>query len=156
MDLDALVNITASLLNVKDHPSESLDDDAKGYLAARVADTTLVNNPKLEFDELLRSLWRAAENLPEGQREVFSFGFEDDNGVDLFTLLFEARIVTPEQLARRFGRTREDLMRVRSEMPMDNAAIAAELNATRPRVGKLRFHALRRLEKELAAFLSRK
>jgi len=39
---------------------------------------------------------------------------------------------------------------------MDNAAIARELNATRPQVGKLRFHALRRLEKELAAFLSRK
>jgi len=71
-------------------------------------------------------------------------------------MLIEAGIVTQEQLARRFGRTREDLMRVRSEMPMDNAAIAAELNATRPRVGKLRFHALRRLEKELAAFLSRK
>ena len=156
MELDALVNITASLLDVKDHPTESLDDEAKGYLEARVADTTLMTNPNLEFDKLLRSLWRAIGELPEEQRDAFCFGFESDNGDDLFTLLFEAKIVTPAQLAGQFGRALEDFMRVWSEMPMDNAAIAAELNATRPRVGKLRFHALRRLEKELAAFLSRK
>ena len=156
VELDALVSIAASLLDVKDHPTESLDDDAKGYLEARVADTTLMSNPHLEFDGLLRSLWRAVGDLPVGQRDAFCFGFESDNGDDLFTLLFEAKIVTATQLAREVGRSLDDLMRVWSEMPMDNAAIAAELNATRPQVGKLRFHALRRLEKELAAFVNPK
>jgi hypothetical protein len=156
VELDALVNTTASLLDVKDHPTESLDNDAKGYLEAGIADTTLMSSPNLELDKLLRSLWRAVGDLPVGQRDAFCFGFESDNGDDLFTLLFEAKIVTPAELAGQFGRSLEDLMRVWSEMPMDSAAIASELNATRPQVNKLRFHALRRLAKELAAFVSRK
>lgn len=156
VELDALVNTTASLLDIKDHPTESLDDEAKGYLEARVADTTLMTNQNLELDKLLGSLWRAVEDLPVGQREAFCFGFESDNGDDLFTLLFEAKIVTPAELAGQFGRKLEDLVQVWSEMPMDNAAIAGELNVTRPQVNKLRFHAIRRLEKELAAFVSRK
>ncbi|CAN5649664.1 hypothetical protein BH20ACI3_BH20ACI3_27970 [soil metagenome] len=156
MDLDALVNITAVLLDVRDHPAESLDDETKSYLEARVTDTTLMSNPRLDFNKLLRSLWRAAERLPEKQRDTFCLGFEHDNGEDLFTLLFEANIATPPQLAHEFGRSLEDLMRVWSEMPMDIAAIAAELTATRSQIRKWRFHALRRLEKELSAFLGQK
>ncbi len=59
MDLDGLVNITAVLLDVRDHPAESLDDEAKSYLEARVTDTTLISNPRLDFEKLLLSLWRA-------------------------------------------------------------------------------------------------
>ena len=53
------------------------------------------------------------------------------SGEDLFTLLFEANVVTPTQLAKQFGLSFEELMRVWSEMPMDNAAIAAEMKTTR-------------------------
>jgi len=156
MDLDALVNITALLLEVRDRPAESLDDEAKGYLEARVTDTTLISNPRLDSDELLRSLWRAAERLPEKQRDVFCFGFEHDNGEDLFTLLFEANLASPMQLAHQFGRSLEDLMRVWSELPMDIPAIGAEMTATRSQVSKWRFYALQRLEKELSAFVGQK
>jgi hypothetical protein len=62
--------------------------------------------------------------LPAEQRDAFCFGFENDSGEDLFTLLFEANAVTPTQLAKQFGLSFEELMRVWSEMPMDNAAIA--------------------------------
>jgi hypothetical protein len=65
------------------------------------------------------------------QRDAFCFGFENDSGEDLFTLLFEANVVTPTQLAKQFGLSFEELMRVWSEMPMDNAAIAAEMKPTR-------------------------
>jgi len=156
IELDQLVNLTAILLDIKDRPAESLDDEARAYLEARVTDTTLMSDPRLDFAKLLRGLWQAAAGLPEKQRDTFCLGFEDEHGEDFFTLLFETDITTPSQLALRLRRSLEDLMRLWSAMPMDVPAIAVELNGTRAQVWKWRFDALRRLEKELRPFLSQK
>lgn len=154
MEIDELVNLTAILLDIKDRPAESLDDEARSYLEARITDKTLMSNPRLDFAKLLRRLWQAAETLPEKQRDTFCLGFADEQGEDLFTLLFEADIATLSQLAERLGRSPEELMRLWTAMPMDVAAIAVELNGTRAQVWKWRFDALRRLEKQLRPFLT--
>jgi RNA polymerase sigma factor (sigma-70 family) len=156
MDLEALVTITAVLLDVSDHPVESLDDEAKGYLEAGVADTTLMRDPLYDFEKVLLGLWQAVTSLPDKQRDTFFLSFEDDHGEDLFTLLFEADIFTPSQLAKELKRPLEDVVRVWSEMPMDDAAIAEELGGTRSQIRKWRFDALRRLEKEFEPFLTQK
>jgi hypothetical protein len=148
IELDKLVNLTATLIDLKDRPADSIDDDAKAYLDARVADTTLISNPGLDSERLLRSLWRAVVALPRNQRDTFCLRFEDNSGEDLFTLLFEANITTPSQLAQELGRSLEDLMRMWAAMPMDYADIATELSATVLQVRKSRFDALRRLEKD--------
>src|SRR6266404_284595 len=102
IELDELVNLIAILLDVKDRPADSIDDEAKGYLEARVADTTLISDPGLDSEKLLRSLWRAVLALPKNQRDTYCFRFEDNSGEDLFTLLFEANITTRAQLAQQF------------------------------------------------------
>jgi DNA-directed RNA polymerase specialized sigma24 family protein len=156
IELDELVNLTAILLEIKDRPAESLDDEARTYLKARVTDTTLMSDPRLDFAKLVDSLWQATALLPSKQRDTFCLGFEDEHGEDFFTLLFETDIAAPSQIALRLGRSLEDLMRLWSVMPMDVAAIAVELNGTRAQVWKWRFDALRHLEKELRPFLELK
>jgi RNA polymerase sigma factor (sigma-70 family) len=158
IELDDLVSLTAILLDVKDRPAESIDDDGKAYLEARVADTTLMSNPGFDSEKLLRRLWRAVLTLPKNQRETFCLHFEDNDGEDLFTLLFEANMTTPSRLAQQLGRPLEDLMRIWAAMPMDYEVIATELSATIVQVRKSRFDALRRLEKEedLRPFLRQK
>jgi len=158
IELDELVNLTAVLLDIKDRPAESIDDETKAYVEARLADTTLMTDPGIDSEKLLRCLWQAVLALPKNQRDAFCLRFEDNHGEDLFTLLFEANIATPTLLAQQLGRSPKDLMRMWSAMPMDYAAIATELKATVPQVRKSRFDALRRLEKEedLRSFLARK
>jgi RNA polymerase sigma factor (sigma-70 family) len=158
IDLDELVNVTSILLDVKDRPAESIDDEAKAYLEARLADTTLISDPGLDSEKLLRHLWRAVLALPKNQRDAFCLRFESNSGEDLFTLLFEAHITTPPQLAQQMARSLEDLMRVWAAMPMEYADIATELSLTILQVRKSRFDALRRLEKEddLRPFLGQK
>jgi DNA-directed RNA polymerase specialized sigma24 family protein len=158
IELDKLVNLIATLIDLKDRPTDSIDDEAKSYLEARVADTTLVSDPGLDSERLLRSLWRAVLALPRNQRDTFCLRFEDNSGEDLFTLLFEANITAPSQLAQELGRSLEGLMRLWAAMPMDYADIATELNATVLQVRKSRFDALRRLEKDeiLRPFLGKK
>jgi DNA-directed RNA polymerase specialized sigma24 family protein len=158
IELDELVNLTAILLDVRDRPAESIDDEAKTYLEARIADTTLVSDPGLDSEKLLRHLWRAVLALPKNQRDAFCLLFETENGEDLFTLLFQANLTTPSQLAQDLGRSLQELVRVWAAMPMDYAAIAIELKATLLQVRKSRFDALRRLEKEdnLRRFLGQK
>src|SRR6266481_665498 len=127
---------------------ESIDDEAKTYLEARIADTTLVSDPGLDAEKLLRHLWRAVLALPKNQRDAFCLRFENENGEDLFTLLFQANLTTPSQLAQDLGRSLQETIRIWAAMPMDYAAIAIELKATLLQVRKSRFDALRRLEKE--------
>lgn len=158
IELDDLVKVTSILLDVKDRPAESIDDETKTYLESRIADTTLISDPGLDSEKLLRSLWRSVLALPKNQRDAFCLRFESESGEDLFTLLFEAQITTPSQLAQQLARSREDLVRIWSVMPMEYAAIATELNLTVLQVRKSRFDALRRLAKEenLRPFLPRK
>ena len=158
IELDELVNLIAILLEVKDRPADSIDDEAKGYLESRVADTTLISDPGLDLEKLLRSLWRAVLALPKNQRDTYCFRFEDNSGEDLFTLLFQASITTRAQLSRQLGRSLNDLMRIWTAMPMTYDDIATELNATILQVRRWRFEALRRLEKEedLRPFLGQK
>lgn len=158
IELDDLVNLMAILLDVKDRPAESIDDEAKTYLEARIADTTLISDPGLDSEKLLRHLWRAVLALPKNQRDAFCLRFEDENGEDLFTLLFQANLITPSQLAQDLGHSLQELIRMWAAMPMDYATIAIEMKSTLLHVRKSRFDALRRLEKEgdLRPFLGQK
>src|SRR5260370_15921598 len=149
VEIDALVNLLAKLLGVRDHPPESLDDEAKRYFAARLAETTVNTDARLDLQATLAGLWEAVKRLPPNQRDTFCFSVTDQNGEDLFSLLIEAEIATLPEIARELHRPLDHLFRLWSEMPMDRTAIAYELNATRQRVSKWRFRAAERLEKEI-------
>ncbi len=156
IELDVVVNIIASLLEVKDYPVESVDDARLEDIETRIAHSTLSSSSRLEEQALLRRLWQELKELSSDQRDVFCFGFEDSSGRDLFTVLLEAEIVNFEQLARELGRSTETIVRLWSKMPMDDEAIAHELKTTRPQVYKWRFRGLRRLQKGLLPFAGEK
>jgi RNA polymerase sigma factor (sigma-70 family) len=152
VELHVLVNLVALLLDVKDQPVQSLDDQALSYLEARIADGTVHSSSRLEEQALLRSLWQSVRELSAEQRDVFCFGFEDQNGRDLFTVLLEAEIVTFRELSQRLGRSTEAIVGLWAKLPMDDQAIADELGTTRTQVYKWRFRALQRLRKGLLPF----
>ena len=156
VELDVLVSIIAKLLEVKDYPVESVDDASLEYIETRIAENTLSTSSRLEEQALLRRLWQELKELSTDQRDVFCFGFEDDSGRDLFTVLLEAEIVNFEQLARELGRSTETIVGLWSKMPMDDEGIAPELKTTRAQVHKWRFRGLRRLQKGLLPFAGEK
>ncbi|CAN5882628.1 hypothetical protein BH18ACI4_BH18ACI4_00660 [soil metagenome] len=156
VELDVLVNIVAKLLDVKDRPVESVDDETNAYLEAQIVDSKLTTTSRLEEQALLRSLWQALNELATEQRDVFCFGFEDESGRDLFTVLLEAEIVNFRELAQELGRSPETIVELWSKMPMDDETIAVEMNTTRAQVQKWRFRALGRLKKGLLPFASEK
>ena len=139
--------MAAFLLDVRDQPPQSLDEE--GALAESLMDSSFRCDSRMGLRELLRLLWAAVRGLPPKQRESFSLSFADDAGDDLFTLLLDAEVATLTEIADAFNRSLEDLMLLWQRMPMDNATVAHELNATRQQVNKWRFRALRQLEKEL-------
>jgi hypothetical protein len=156
VELDELVNLVATLLDVKDLPVESIDEDTLKYVEARIADNTLTTGSRLEEQALLRGLWQALRELSSQQRDVFCFGFEDQSGRDLFTVLLEAEVVTFRELAQELDRASDSIVGLWSKMPMDDAAIAVELKTTRAQVYKWRFRALQRLKKGLLPFSGEK
>ncbi len=148
VEIDVLVRMMASLLDVREQPIESLDelvtplwDDFGG--SAPSSESTL------QAKELLERLWRAIKRLPREQRDAFCLGFEDQAGQDLFSVLLAAGVVTLKDLAKGLGRSVEEVGRLRMRVPMDSAAVAAELNASRDNVYKWRFRAVQRLKAEL-------
>jgi RNA polymerase sigma factor (sigma-70 family) len=155
IELDVLVNVVATLLDVKDHQVESLDDQMAD-LETRIADNTLQADSRLEEKALLRNLWQALGELSAEQRDVFCFGFEDQSGRDLFTVLLEAEVVTFRELAQQLDRSTEKIIGLWSNLPMDDETIAVELKTTRAQVYKWRFRALQRLKKGLLPFSSEK
>ncbi len=156
IELDELVNVVATLLDVKDYPVESIDDETLASSDARIADSTFSASSRLETQALLRHLWEALRELSSEQRDVFCLGFEDQSGRDLFTALLEAEVVTFQALAQELGRSRKAIMGLWSKLPMDDEAIAVELGSTRAQVYKWRFRALQRLKKGLLPFSGEK
>ena len=152
VELDTLVNVIAMLLDVKDHPVESLDDHTSSLVETRIADSTLHSSSRLEQQALLQSLWHALKELSTEQRDVFCLGFEDQSGRDLFTVLLEAEVVTFQALAKELGRSTKQIVELWSRMPMDDQAIADNMSATRAQVYKWRFRALERLRRGLLPF----
>jgi RNA polymerase sigma factor (sigma-70 family) len=156
IELDELVNLVATLLDVKDLPVESIDENSLAHLEPRIAHSSLSSSSRLEEQALLRSLWQAVKELSAEQRDVFFLGFEDHSGRDLFTVLLEAEVVTFRELAQELDRSSESIVGLWSKMPMDDAAIAGELKTTRAQVYKWRFRALQRLKRGLLPFSGEK
>ena len=149
VEVDLLVRMVAYLLDLKEQPIESLDDPSQeSWVTSLVADMQS-GESHLATNELLARLWHAIMKLPAGQRDAFAFGFQDEAGQDLFTVLVAAVVVGWGELALGMARSVAEVVHLRQRMPMDSAGVAAELGASRENVRKLRFRAIRRLKTEL-------
>lgn len=151
VELDRLVEIVATLLKleIEVNPVTLIDEDRAGFLESRIGRMSPSNSSALDALHLLRRLWESAKRLPAEQRDSFSFYFQDENGNDLFSLLIEAGIVTLPQLAREFGRSVQEIRRLRPRLPMDGDTVAAELDTSAGQANTWRYRAVKRLKKEL-------
>jgi len=147
--IDVLVRMLAYLLDIRDQQIESLDDASLARWDRSFTARTQSSEAHAEANELLAHLWRAVIQLPAEQRDSFVFGFEDQTGQDLFSMLLAADIVNWDELAHGMGRSVQEVVRLRMLMPMDCAGVADELKASRGNVHKWRFRAMRRLRAEL-------
>jgi len=149
VEIDLLVSLIAYLLGVTDQQIESLNDPPPGGWDDYFPVHTQSDQSHLEANELLARLWTAVIQLPAEQRDAFAFGFVDEAGQDLFTLLVAAEIVNLHELAHGMGRSVAEVVELRMRLPMDTAGVANELSASRENVYKWRFRAIRRLRTEL-------
>ncbi|HEY6805315.1 MAG TPA: sigma-70 family RNA polymerase sigma factor [Pyrinomonadaceae bacterium] len=146
VEVDVLVRMLAVLLDIKDQPPQSLDNQTGPDFENH---RLLSNESLLEADELLQQLWIAVTELPAEQRAAFAFGFEDHAGQDFFTALLTAGVVNLSELARGMERSVQEVTRLRLLMPMDGATAALELKTSREKIYKWRFLALQTLKNKL-------
>jgi len=149
VEIDVLVRMIAYLLDIQDEQLESLDDSSPTKWDAYFVSSTRADEFHVEANELLVRLWEAVIGLPAEQRDAFALSFEDEAGEDLFTMLRAAEIVNWDEIAQGMGRSVQEVVRLRAQMPMNGASVAEELKASRQNVYKWRFRAIRRLKAEL-------
>jgi DNA-directed RNA polymerase specialized sigma24 family protein len=81
VEIDLLVRMVASLLDVREQPIESLDELVTRPWDAHFAGSSPSSESSLQTKELLDRLWHAIKLLPPEQRDAFCLGFEDQAGL---------------------------------------------------------------------------
>jgi RNA polymerase sigma factor (sigma-70 family) len=149
VEIGVLVRMLAYVLDIKEQQSELLDDHVAAKFDVHALGGHRSTELYVETIELLERLWRVVKQLPAKQRDAFAFRFDNHSGQNLFTVLLVAEIVNWDDLARGMGRSVSELVRLRTQMPMDTATAAHELNTSRQNVSKWLHRAIRKLRKEL-------
>jgi RNA polymerase sigma factor (sigma-70 family) len=150
IELESLVNTTAVILDVKERQVESLEDDnGLLLLPTHSGNSFLVQGREkiMEESDTLQWFWGEICRLPANQREAMIFSFEDSRGEDLLSLLFDAGVVTPSQMAQTLNLPLDRLMAIWKNMPMPNADIADLLGVERPQVNKWLHRARKQIRK---------
>jgi RNA polymerase sigma factor (sigma-70 family) len=148
IEINCLAEIVAALLMVKDLQPESLDQNEEGE-SRELIDPSPAPDVHIEGREMLQQMWMEVRRLPTIQRTVVCFKFSDYSGEDFFHLILAAKIATLDELAEAFELTREELMKVGKQLPMDNAALAKYLGTNRQLVSKWHHRASKRLIERL-------
>jgi RNA polymerase sigma factor (sigma-70 family) len=137
MEFDTLVEIVATLQGTKDQPIESLDACEPNQIQ-RIADSAPRADELLEERERIGEIWEELRRLPPEQRLAICLRFEDKNVDDLWSMVWDAGICTPLQLAEEFGLSLEKMTELWLKIPMSNADIAEHLGVRKQQVGQWR------------------
>lgn len=144
IELETLTEICAELRAIPDPQVESLDQQAEesGF---DVADPSPPADARIEIKERLQEVWDELRRMPSNHRLCFCLIFSDPDGETVLHHLLNARLVPLGELTSTLGLTREQLMELWKEMPLEVAAAAKYLGAPRPQVGQWYHRALKRL-----------
>lgn len=152
LEIDALVNAVVELQDIREQAAVPIDEEALGRRAAAGG---VKCETEIEARETLAELWKIVCELPEQQRNCYFYNFSDDHGDDLFSLLCAFEVADPQEMAARLGLSRERLMIIAREMPLDRETIAEMLGVPRRRVNKLIFSAREKVRDRLLLALGR-
>lgn len=148
--LSDLLNLTMSLLQVRDEPPVSTE-------TSREADITHLSSGedvawRLETRFFLKRLWEEVRELPRSQRAALLLNLRDDVGSGCLALLPVIGVTTIRQIAEVLEMTDEGLAELWPRLPLDDMAIAGLLDLTRQQVINLRKSARERLARRLKGF----
>jgi RNA polymerase sigma factor (sigma-70 family) len=149
IEMDALTELLALLLDIKEHQVESIEQSNEKS-GREFEDSTIRNDLRLQGKETLKKLWDEINQLPHEQRDVICLSLEDENGNDLWSILLTAEVTTLPQLAADLGLSIEQLMNLWEKTPMDSPTLAKHFGTSRLQVNKWRFRAMRRLRERMA------
>lgn len=104
---------------------------------------------RLEDRDFACVLWGEIRQLRPAQRKALLLNLRYGGDLDVLTVLMMSGITTFSELAAALEMTRERLLSIWNELPLDDAAIAAMLQVTRQQVINLRKAARDRLSRRL-------
>lgn len=148
VELDELVDALAALLELKDAPPLSLEKE-ESELSAQLPNPAAPRSVELEGQAELRRFWDEVRQLSRPLRHTICFGFADERGEDLISLLVLADARSLPELAADLDLTLDELRDLWARAPLDNEALATHLGATRQQVIKWRHRAWQQLAKRM-------
>jgi RNA polymerase sigma factor (sigma-70 family) len=154
VELEALVNLLAALLDLREQEAVSIEDHEIQLSKESVASEVRADN-QIEMRELLKRLWVLIDELPAGQRKCFFYSFTTRHD-DLFSLLLAFGVVDPPTIAARLEIPLIELVKLKDEMPLKNQQIADLLGESCERVGKWIFLARKKVRDRLFPALAKK
>jgi hypothetical protein len=103
----------------------------------------------LDQQARIRQAWCEIVQLPVRQRVALLLNLRDDQGGSVLAMLPLLKIASIKEIAVALEMPAEDLAALWNELPLEDAAIAGKLGATRQQVSNLRKCARERLLRRL-------
>jgi hypothetical protein len=153
IEIDALVNTIADLQGLTERQVSAVfpDEDDATSREERLADPHASVADEMEKRSYLHRLWSEIVRLPLRQRMALLLNLRDlQEGV--IALLPLTGVATLREIAEALAMSAEELAEMWNDLPLDDAAIAGRLGATRQQVINLRKSARARLARQMKAF----
>ena len=150
VSLNELVSIVARLLQIRDDPIVSTDENQKTIEAQLVSRENLAL--LVETRIFLGRLWEEVRELPRSQRIALLLGLRESDGRSGLLLLPVTGVASVRQIANVLEMGVEELAEIWIRLPLDDLAIAGLLDLTRQQIINLRKSARERLARRLKGF----
>ncbi len=147
---DELFSVTAALLQIRDEPPTSTEEQMEAGGAHFASDEDVAW--KVEKRIFLERLWEEVRELPLAQRAALLFNLREADGRGCLALFPATGVATMRQIAEALEIPAERFAELWPQLPLDDATIAGLLNLTRQQVINLRKSARERLARRLKGF----
>ena len=145
---DDLVRAVAALLQIRDEPPASTEEEMGGAELASGEDVAW----QVEKRIFLQRLWEEVCELPLAQRAALLLNLREADGRGCLALFPATGVATLRQIADALEISAERLAELWPQLPLDDATIAGLLDLARQQVINLRKSARERLARRLKGF----
>jgi DNA-directed RNA polymerase specialized sigma24 family protein len=150
VELDSLVNVVASLRQIKEQFAVMEEDDPQSSLT-NLADTRWSNTAKdLDEHSYLSKLWDEIKQLSPKHCAALLLNLRDEQQANALDLFLMTGVASFKEIATAMNQTEEWLAQVWNHLPMEDALIAQHLGLNRQQVINLRKTARLRLAKRMS------
>lgn len=151
IEFDDLVSALATLLQIRDQPIESIDEEESVAIVAASGEP----DPAWQVEKriFLQRLWEELQQLPVNQRAALLLNLKDAEGRGCIALFPATGVATLRQLADALQMGADKFAQLWNELPLEDAKIAEFLGLTRQQVINARKSGRERLTRRLKGFI---